>query len=225
MAFAHTKAGRVYNALLERGDNVIATKEIKGVCKLLKIGFNAAFAGLTRRNALVPVVFKGVYYLKNREERDLGTIKEDPLSIVARACNLKLGGDWYFGLATALQLAGLWEQQTLTTITVITKKRVSGHAEKKVAGMNVEFKQLAKVRFDKLVKQKGVMRYSDPARTIVDYAYFTARSKQSREYAKTIFKVVAEKTGGRERLFEKAMPLIAGYPRLYAVFLEKFFEV
>ena len=220
-----TAAGKVYNALLERADRVISTKEIGEACKLLKIDFNTAFVGLTRWKVLAPVAFKGVYYLRNREERDLGTIKEDPLSIVARACNLKLKKAWYFGLATALHIAGLWEQQTLTTITVVSKKRIFGLKEKKIAGMKVEFKQLAKVRFDKLVRQQGIIRYSDPSRTILDYAYFNARNKESLEHAKTIFKSIAEKTGGEEKLIEKAKPLIADYPNLYAVFLKKFFEI
>src|SRR3989344_8702024 len=133
-----TAAGKVYNTLVERNDKIITTKDIKETAKLLKVDYSAAFVGLNRWAVLVPAVFKGVYYLKNREERDLGTIKEEPLSIVASACNLKLGENWYFGLATALQLSGLWDQQTLTSITVISKKRVYG-PKPKVAGMGVEF--------------------------------------------------------------------------------------
>ena len=222
--FSSSKAGRVYNALLERTDRVVSTREIKEMCKLLKVDFNSVLVGLTRSNALEPVIFKGVYYLRNREERDLGTTKEDPLSIVARACNLKLKKNWYFGLATALQLAGLWEQQTLTTITVVSKKRIS-RPKTVSAGMRVEFKQLTNVPFDKLVRQRGTIRFSEPSRTILDYAYFNARNKESLEYAKTIFKIVAEKAGGEEKLLKQAKPLISKYPGLYVVFLKKFFGV
>src|SRR3989338_5470459 len=178
MAFSSSKAGRVYTALLERNGRVFSTKEIRQMCKLLKVDFNVALVGLNRAGVLAPVAFKGVYYLRNREERDLNTIKEDPLVIVANACNLRLGKNWYFGLASALQLSGLSNHQTLTTMTIISKKRVSG-SKPAIAGMNIEFKQLAGVPYNKLIKTRGPIRFSDPARTILDYAYFSARNKQS----------------------------------------------
>ncbi len=222
MAFSSSKAGRVYNALLERKGRVFSTKEIRQMCRLLKVDFNVAMVGLNRAGVLEPVVFKGIYYLRDREERDLRTIKEDPLLIVANACKLRLGTDWYFGLATALQLAGLWKQQTLTKMTVISKKRVYG-SKMPIAGMQVEFKQLIGVPYERLIKECGSMRYSDPARTILDYAYFAARNKESHHYAQTVFAEVAE-TLGEENIMNKAKPLIGKYPGLYAIFLKKFFE-
>ncbi len=192
------------------------------MCKLLKVDFNVALVGLSRAGVLAPVAFKGVYYLRNREERDLKTIKEDPLVIVAHACNLRLGKNWYFGLATALQLSGLLNQQTLTAMTVISKKRVSG-SKSAIAGMNLAFKQLAGVPYNKLIRTRGPIRYSDPARTILDYAYFSARNKQSPDYAKTVFADINRKLGDG-KILNKAKPLVSKYPRLYAIFLKKFFE-
>ncbi len=223
MTFAKSKAGKVYNVLLEREPRVLTTQEIRAACKRLNVDFNSALIGLSRNHALEPLLFKGVYYLRDRDELALGTIKEEPLNLVARACSLKLKKNWYFGLATALHLAGLWEQQTLTTLTVMSKKRVA-RPKNSVAGMAVEFRQLSNVPFDELVKRKGVLRFSEPSRTILDYAYFNARNKQSLEHAKTIFKAVAEKTGGKKKLAEKAKPLIHKYPGLYAILLEHFFQ-
>ncbi|MEK6924559.1 MAG: type IV toxin-antitoxin system AbiEi family antitoxin [Candidatus Micrarchaeota archaeon] len=221
MAFSDSIAGKVYNVLLERNDRVIETKNIKSACELLKIDFTAVLVGLTRAEVLEPVIFKGVYYVRNREEKDLKTIKEDPLEVVARACNLKLKADWYYGLATALKLSGVWEQQSHVTITVISKKRVNRATS--FAGMTIKFKQLSGVPFNKHVRKKGVMRYSDPSRTLLDYAYFGARNKESVDYAKTVLSELAKTKGGEEKLLKNASTLVNKYPGLYAVFLRKFF--
>ncbi len=222
MVFSSSKAGRVYNVLLERNDRVVSTKEIKAACNFLKLDFKVVMVGLTRAKVLEPAVFKGVYYVKRRDEKDLGTIKEDPLKVIARACNLKLEKNWYFGLATALKLSHLWGQQTLATATVISKKRVQ-RAEISFAGMNVEFKQLSGVSFKELVRQKGAIRYSRPARTMLDYAYFSARNRKSLEYAKTILRGITRKTVGEKNLMEGAARLVDQYPGLYKVFLRKYF--
>jgi len=224
MAFSSSKAGRVYNVLLERNDRVVSTNEIRAACNLLKLDFKVVLVGLNRAKVLEPVIFKGVYYVKRREEKDLGVIKEGPLNVIARACSLKLKKNWYFGLATALKLSGLWEQQTLATATIITKKRVQ-RANTSFAGMAVEFKQLSGVSFNELVRQKGVLRYSRPARTMLDYAYFGARSKNSLDYAKTILKEISRKTVGEARLMDQASKLVDQYPGLYQVFLRNYFEL
>ncbi|MFA6330381.1 MAG: hypothetical protein WCX64_06950 [Candidatus Micrarchaeia archaeon] len=221
MAFYNSNAGKVYNVLLERKDRVVLTKDIRTACNLLKLDYDGVLVSLIRSKVLETAVFKGVYYVKSREERDLGTIKGDPFNVVARACNLKLKNGWYFGLATALYIEGLWEHQGLTGITVISKRRVQ-RAKADFAGMRVEFKQLSGVPFNKLVQKKGVLRYSKPARTMLDYAYFSARNRDSVEYAKEILRDIAKKTGGEEKLIKAAARLINQYPGLYATFLRKF---
>ena len=221
---AHSSlSGRVYNVLLERNDQIVSTKQIKTACKLLGVEYKTAMVGLSRDNVLEPVIFKGVYYLKNREERDLGTVKGDPILVVAQACNLKLGENWYFGLATALKLSGLWEQQTLTTITIISKARIQ-RSKTSFGGTSIEFKQLSKVPFHNLVRKQGIVRFSEPGRTLIDYVYFGARNKAYIDFGRIVFLKLAIKFGSKTSLIKKIKPLIGKYPGLYSIFLEKFFE-
>ncbi|MFH1199439.1 MAG: hypothetical protein V1708_00050, partial [Candidatus Micrarchaeota archaeon] len=76
MAFWDSGAGKVHNVLLSRNDRVVSSEDIKAACKALGIEYGTALSGLSRTGALVPVVFRGVYYVRDREERDLKTIKE-----------------------------------------------------------------------------------------------------------------------------------------------------
>ncbi len=222
MAFWSSDAGRAHNVLMAKPGRVVTSGELRRTCKALKIKYKTVLAGLARSGALIPLLFKGVYYVRDRNERDLGVVKTGALDALASACNLKLGKGWYFGLSTALFLSGAWGQQTQTVATIITKKRIQRKSS--FAGLKVEFRQLAGVSFDAGVRQKGNLRYSEPARTVADYGYFGARDKKSLELARAVFAEVAAKAGGRKKLIQRTRALISKYPKLYAVFLRKFFE-
>ena len=222
MAFKSSKAGRVYNVLILRKERVVSSEELREACKLLGVDFKTALAGLSRAGAIEPVLFKGVYYVRSPAELQLGTIQSDALDVIARACNLKLKDNWYFGLATALLLSGLWEQQHLATLTVISKERVKRY-KTTFAGFTVEFKQLSCVPMDKLVKKDGVKRFSEPPRTLVDYAYFNSRNKTG-AYFKAILQGVYAKTNDKERFLKKLTVLAGKYPRPYAVLIRQLVE-
>jgi hypothetical protein len=213
-----SKTGKVYNSLLSRSERVVTSDDIKNVAKQFKMNARAGLDGLIRNGALEPVLFKGIYYVRNRDEQELQTIRVDPLHIIARACNVRIGKDWYFGLATALKLAGAWGQQTLTTITIITKKRIQ-HSRSSFGGYAVEFKAISIPSFESNLRIDGEIRYSDPVRTLLDYAYLGARHGDSVDYTKQIISDIARKD--RKRLLEEAEQLVAEYPRLYQIFLDR----
>ena len=169
---ASSKTGKVYNTLLSRFERIVTSDDVKKVAVDFKMNPRSALVSLKRDGILEPVLFQGVYYVRNRDERDLHTIQQDPLRIIARACDMKLGKDWYFGLATALKLAGVWEQQSLMTITIITKTRI---LRRKVsfADYAVEFKVLSIPSFQSNLRVNEGMRYSDPVRTLLDFAYLS----------------------------------------------------
>jgi hypothetical protein len=213
-----SKTAKVYNALLSRSERVVTSDDIKKVAKDFRMNPRAGLDGLTRNGGLEPVLFKGIYYVRNRDEQQLQTIQEDPLRIIARACNAKIGKDWYFGLATALKLAGAWGQQTLTTITIITKKRIQ-HSRSSFGGYTVEFKAISIPSFESDLRIDGDMRYSDPVRTLLDYAYLGARHGDAIDYPRKIISDIPRKD--RKRLIEQAEQLVAEYPRLYQIFLDR----
>jgi hypothetical protein len=213
-----SKTDKVYNALLSRAEQVVTSDDIKKIAKHFKMNARAGLDGLKRNGALEPVLFRGIYYVRNRDEQELQTIRVDPLRIIARACNAKIGRNWYFGLATALKLAGAWGQQTLTTITIITKKRVQ-HSRSSFGGYVVEFKAISIPSFESNLRIDGDIRYSAPVRTLLDYAYLGARHGDAVDYTRQIISDIPRKD--RKRLLEEAEQLVAEYPRLYQIFLDR----
>ena len=218
MATPLSKTAKAYNALLSRFERVVSSDDVKKIAAAFQLDSRAALVTLTRNGALVPVVFRGVYYVRNRNERDLRTIEEDPFRTLARACDMRLGKRWYFGLSTALKLANVWGQQSLTTITIITRMRVQ-RARASFAGYAVEFKVLSISSFDSMLRTDGIIRYSEPVRTLLDFAYFGARHGRSDEYARSV--VTAIPATERKRLVEQARRSLSDYPRLYRVFLDR----
>ena len=218
MVIPLSKTAKVYSALLSRFERVVSSSDVKKVAAAFQMDSRAALVALSRNGALVPVVFRGIYYVRNRNERDLRTIEEDPFRILARACDMKLGRKWYFGLSTALKLAGVWGQQSLTTMTIITRMRVQ-RARASFAGYAVEFKVLSVSSFDSMLRTDGVIRYSEPVRTLLDFAYFSARHGSSDEYARSV--VAAIPATERRRLVEQARRSLSDYPSLYRVFLDR----
>ncbi len=213
-----SKTAKVYNALLSRFERVVSSDDVRKIAKAFQVDSRATLVTLTRNETLVPVVFRGVYYVRNRNERDLHTIEEDPLRIIARACDMRLNKRWYFGLSTALKLADLWGQQSLTTITIITRMRVQ-QAKASFAGYAVEFKLLSISSFDSMLVTDGIIRYSGPVRTLLDFAYFGARHGRSDEYARNV--VAAIPARERKRLVEQARRSLSDYPHLYHIFLDR----
>jgi len=218
MTIPLSKTSKVYNVLLSRFERVVSSDDVKKIAKAFHVNPRAALVTLTRNETLVPVVFRGVYYVRNRNERDLHTIEEDPFRIIARACDIRLGKRWYFGLSTALKLADLWGQQSLTTITIIARMRVQ-HAKASFAGYAVEFKVLSISSFNSMLVTDGTIRYSEPVRTLLDFAYFGARHARSDEYARSV--VAAIPARERKRLVEQARRSLSDYPHLYRIFLDR----
>jgi hypothetical protein len=131
---------------------------------------------------------------------------------------MRLGKGWYFGLGTALKLAGARGQQSLTTMTIITRTRVQ-HAKTSFAGYAVEFKVLSIPSFEAMLRDDGIVRYSEPVRTLLDFAYFGARRGRSDEYARSVIAAIPARE--RKRRLEQARQSISGYPHLYRVFLDR----
>lgn len=71
----------------------------------------------------------------------------------------------------------------MTTVTIIARMRVQ-HAKASFAGYAVEFKVLSISSFNSMLVTDGIIRYSEPVRTLLDFAYFGARHARSDEYEK-----------------------------------------
>lgn len=132
------------------------------------------------------------------------TTNESITTLIAMACNKKLGKNWYFGLETALGILGVSRTQTESKICIITKRQVIP-SKKIFKGIEIVFLRI-KGTSEAGIIQKGEIRYSDIFRTALDFMHLSIKSKGT-EYAKLILREIINKTKGK---FQKQTNKIIG---------------
>lgn len=191
MAFLDENAGKVYLALCNRKLRCVSSNDIAELCGYFGFSPVSVRKVLIRKGALVPLLFKGIFYVRLPHELLYKSIPSDPLFFASLACNKLLGKNWYFGLHTALVLNNLAGVQVLSKNFIVTKKQQVPRV-RKVAGMEFVFATMKGVPFDQgLVGQNG-LRYSTPVRTSLDFLHFGIK-KADTAYAEVVLGAVIER--------------------------------
>jgi predicted transcriptional regulator of viral defense system len=155
---------------------ILDSSDVASVAKSFGFAPNVVLNGLVRGGYLVPVYFSGVYYLPDPDERDTKFLKRKSYEMVAAACLSRFGKNWYYGLGSALYIAGL-THQTPYEFFVITDRHDSASFE--FGGNRFRIRKSSVNDYVTGVEERGLLRFSAPARTITDYLYFY--SKEGRQ--------------------------------------------
>ncbi len=189
MRYLDEKAGKIHFSMTSRKLRCVSTKDIGELCK--RFGFSPANVRtvLIRKGALVPLFFKGIFYVRTSSELLTKTLPLDSLILATLACNKKFGKEWYFGLQTALKLNELVGVQTATKTFIITKKQV----RTKIRSMGSREFIFSKIKIpsDQGVIEKNGLRYSDPVRTVLDFLHLGIKKKDT-VYAEVVLDAVIE---------------------------------
>lgn len=172
---------KIYEALLNRIDNVCSKTEIVSIIKEFNkkfkthIEYNSAIKYLSRHD-YIRRIFLSFYYINSIDERKRKFCKFEDRELLFLVLN-KLNVNWYVGLSSALYESGkVW--QVPIVINIINNK-FSG--KRKILGLNVRFfKTKERLIFAiKSVKTKNNIKYSYsvPAKTYLDIIYFRVADK------------------------------------------------
>lgn len=120
-------------------------------------------------------ILRGYYYVKSPEERQLGKLDYSLFEIVAMALREKGVNDWYFGLETGLKLNNMTHEYYSINYVITS----SYETTKVISILDTKFKFLKwnKKHFKFGIEKKGVLRYSDKEKTVLDMVYRTYRNK------------------------------------------------
>jgi len=123
---------------------------------------------LRREGYLLPL-FRGYYYVRSSDEIRLGEERRNPLEVFALAAEAKSIGNWYFGLHTALRLNRMTHESIL-------EEDVISDRMYRIRGIPVGFRKFVIHRWvSEMVSfgltESGPYRYSDPEKTVLDFAY------------------------------------------------------
>lgn len=189
MRYLDEKAGKIHFSMTSRKLKCVSTKDIEELCN--RFGFSPVnvMTVLIRKGALVPLFFKGIFYVRTSSELLTKTLPLDPLLLATLACNKKFGHDWYFGLQTALKLNEITGVQTTTKTFIITKKQVRTKI-RSMGSMEFIFSKI-KTSSPKGIIEKNDFRYSDSIRTVLDFLHLGIKKKDI-TYAEVVLDAVIE---------------------------------
>ena len=117
-------------------------------------------------------IFRGVYYLKDYEEKKLKSLKYSPYELFALGLEKK-GVKWYFGLNTALKFLGLTHE--VFPVNIVINDKFNRTKPMKIAGSSFFFIKLKPSLFFDIKKENTgnniALYYSNIEKTILDMIY------------------------------------------------------
>ncbi len=171
MVFLDENAGKVHFSIVNRGLKCVSSSEIAVISSYFHFSPSNVRATLVRNGALVPLLFKGIFYVRSPAELLSKSLPSDPLLLASLACNKRFGEKWYFGLYTALKLNGLAGVQAPVKSFIIAQGQLVP-GKRKVGAMEFVFSQTKIRSFNAGLVEKNGFRYSGLVRTCLDFIYF-----------------------------------------------------
>lgn len=158
----------VWESLYRRDEEVVTTEDLHELAERLDKDPENTVRHLRRASYILPL-FKGYYYVRSPEERELGDPRYNPLELFGLAAEAKGIGNWYFGLHTALRLNGMTHEDRREE-TVISDELY------RIGGVSVGNGRFVVRKWKTDLTGFGLVeeahyRYSDPAKTALDLAY------------------------------------------------------
>src|SRR3989344_6055598 len=134
-------------------------------------------------------IFRGVYYLKNHEEKKFNILKYSPYELLSLGLEKK-GIKWYFGLNTALKFLGLTHE--VFPVNIVINDKFNRTKSVKIAGSSFLFIKLKPSLFFEIKNdktEKGIfLHYSGLEKTLLDLIYLKkTMDLDEYEYDKVLF--------------------------------------
>jgi len=170
--------------LLLREERYISDKELKELCKKLKLKYKHALTYLYNKKYLDRIV-RGFFYIPSAEAHRLKTGKPSLYEAISKAMDYKKVNNWYFGLETAIKLNNITHE--FFTIDYVVSDKIFRAKPFEILGRKVKFVKLSKKLFSFGIKKEGNIRYSDLEKTILDIIHI-------RKYAGESNKVIRDYT-------------------------------
>ena len=122
-----------------------------------------------QQNGYIVRILRGIFYVKSIEERERKVYERSLYEIVAMALEKKGVRRWYYGLETALKLNLMTHEYFMVDYVLTDSYRTT----KTIRIMDSAFRFIKRGdrHFGRGIVRKGMIRFSDPERTVLDLAY------------------------------------------------------
>ena len=207
---------RIIKQLRLEGKEFTTSDELREYSRKLYYNYENVKRYLISQGYLIRI-FKGIFYIKNFDEKKLGRVKYSLLELVEKGLRMKGIKNFYFGLYTALKLNEIPHKKNgviyLISDSLFRSNPIKIHGQK--------FK-LIKLKPD--LCSFGVIEnkigFSDPEKTLLDFIYLWKYSgMHEMNVVRNLTKYI--KHVSKEKLFD----YVKYYPKTNKEILEKLFPL
>jgi hypothetical protein len=153
---------------LEKKEFVTAD-ELYSYAKSLKTRYSIGIRYLLSRGYLIRI-FRGIFYTRTLNEVNLGEERYSYMELIAKGIELKGVKEWYYGLHSALKLNNMTHEEF--GIDEVISAEIFRAKPFDIYGHKIKFNKVSKKLLGFGIIKKGILRYSDREKTILDFIYF-----------------------------------------------------
>jgi len=179
---------KIDTILREAKGKILTRKDFDSLASKYKFDKNTLRKVMLNKGYLL-TIFRGIYYLKNYEEKKLSSLKYSAYELLALGLE-KRGIKWYFGLNTALKFLGLTHE--VFPVNIVINDKFNRTKPMKIAGSSFFFMKLKPSLFFDIKKESTrndiSLYYSNTEKTMLDMIYLK-KDVDIKEYKfnKTVF--------------------------------------
>lgn len=158
----------IWRKLLIEGNKIVTSNVIRETADVFGKGYIRSLGYLLEHGYLTRI-FRGIFYVNSRKERDTATFERPIYRIVSEALALKSVNHWYLGLETALRINGLTHEYFTVNYVITDSYRTTKVI--KIADTRFKFLKWSKKHFTFGIEREFELRFSDKEKTILDMVY------------------------------------------------------
>lgn len=162
---------KIDTILREAKGKILTRKDFDSLAAKYKFNKDILRRVMLNKGYLI-TIFRGVYYLKDYEEKKLNSLKYSPYELLALGLEKK-NVKWYFGLNTALKFLGLTHE--VFPVNIVINDKFNRTKPMKIAGSSFFFMKLKPSLFFDMKKENTgnniSIYYSNIEKTLLDMIY------------------------------------------------------
>ena len=162
---------KIDTILREAKGKILTRKDFDSLAAKYKFNKDILRRVMLNKGYLI-TIFRGVYYLKDYEEKKLNSLKYSPYELLALGLEKK-NVKWYFGLNTALKFLGLTHE--VFPVNIVINDKFNRTKPMKIAGSSFFFMKLKPSLFFDIKKENTgnniSIYYSNIEKTLLDMIY------------------------------------------------------
>ena len=162
---------KIDTILREAKGKILTRKDFDSLATKYKFDKDTLRRVMLNKGYLI-TIFRGVYYLKDYEEKKLNSLKYSPYELLALGLEKK-NVKWYFGLNTSLKFLGLTHE--VFPLNIVINDKFNRTKTMKIAGSSFFFVKLKPSLFFDMKKESTgnniSLYYSSIEKTLLDMIY------------------------------------------------------